>query len=155
MSRVVRGASLLAITLLLASVLGGCAAQGRTPEEVERDRQENIYQSLTRRGYVKTEPVRRIPKLRIGGWSDLDERTLIIDVGVKERYLLELSYPCRSLENAFGIGLPAGTGSLTPGDSIVVQGVGARRDRCPIQTIWKLEKLEGYDSAPEPDDRSA
>jgi len=154
-SGVVRRASLLTITLLLASVLGGCAAQGRTPEEVERDRQEKIYQSLTRRGYVRTDPVRRIPKLRIGGWSDIDSRTLIIDVGVRERYLLELSYPCPSLDNAFGIGLPAGTGSLTPGDSIIVQGVGARRDRCPIQTIWKLEKLEGYDEAPVEEDRSA
>ena len=155
MSAPLRLSGALIIAALIASVLGGCAAEGRSPEDGERERQEKIYQSLTRQGYVRTESVRRIPKLRIGGWSDIDSRTLIIDVGVSERYLLELSYPCPSLDNAFGIGLPAGTGSLTPGDSIVVQGVGSRLDRCPIKAIWSLEKLEGYDEAPTEDDRSA
>ena len=121
---------------------------------MERERQEKSI-SRSRAGATCARNRQRIPKLRIGGWSDIDSRTLIIDVGVSERYLLELSYPCPSLDNAFGIGLPAGTGSLTPGDSIVVQGVGSRLDRCLIKAIWSLEKLEGYDEAPTEDDRSA
>lgn len=132
--------------LLLAMLAGGCAATDGGARR-ERARADRLYQTLTGMGLVRGESVSRVPNFRISGWNDLDDRTLVLRAGVRDRYLVELRAPCQGLSSSIGLGLATHTGSLMETDSILVRGIGGTPERCPIRAIWALEDLPGYDAA--------
>ncbi|MEE4300846.1 MAG: DUF6491 family protein [Pseudomonadales bacterium] len=134
-------------TILLYAVLAsGCAATGGSADR-ERARADRLYQTLTGMGLVRGESVSRVPNFRISGWNDIDDRTLVLSAGVRDRYLVELRAPCQGLSSSFGIGLATHTGSLMASDSILVRGPGGTPERCAIRAIWALDDLPGYDAA--------
>lgn len=132
--------------LLMALLSGGCAGTGGGAER-EAARADRIYRALTDMGLVRGEPVRRVANFRIDGWNDIDDRTLVLTAGVRDRYLVELMAPCQGLASSFGIGLASDTGSLMATDAILVRGLGRNPERCAIRAIWALEELPGYDAA--------
>lgn len=132
--------------LLLVLLATGCAGTGDGANR-EAERADRIYRTLTSMGLVRGETVRRVANFRINGWNDIDDRTLVLTAGVRERYLVELLAPCQGLSSSFGIGLASDTGSLMATDAILVRGLGRRPERCAIKAIWALEELPGYDGA--------
>lgn len=138
--------------LLLALLLAGCASSPGDRAQRERARADYLYQTLTGMGLVRGESVDRVPSFRISGWDDIDDRTLVLTAGVRDRYLVELMATCPGLSTRTGIGLSSSTGSLTVSDSILVLGIGGSPQRCPIRAIWELEEIPGYDEAQPEDD---
>jgi hypothetical protein len=95
----------LYLLILFGFFLAGCAAGGERPQTLE--------QKLAVKKLIVGDPVRAIRNYRIDGWSYLDSRHLVVDSGVKDRYLVSLRHDCDELRNAFDIGFKTYTGSLT------------------------------------------
>jgi len=101
-----------------------------------------LYERLEARNYVLAEPVNRISYHRINGWSELDDRHVIISAGVSDHYLLTLRNSCRDLNSSMDIGFSATVGNLTTADKLIVKGPGGFLDYCYISTITRLKKAD-------------
>jgi len=122
----------LLISVLATFLLAGCAAPAGN--------QLTVDESLELQGLVRGEGDVRIPSYRITGWNQVNDRNLVVTVGVNDKYLVELRGPCPELEYAFSIGF-----TITPinrldrfGD-IILRGPGGSREYCPIANVWALE----------------
>ncbi len=115
----------------LALALAACA----TPA----GNQPTVDERLELQGLVRGEGNVRIPSYRINGWSQINDRNLIVTAGVNNRYLVELRNPCPELEFAFGIGFTtSGISRLDRFGDILLRGPGGRRESCPIANIYRL-----------------
>jgi len=97
---------------------------------------------LEQKGYLIGEPVDRIHNYRLNGWNDVDRYNVIIRTGPSRRYLVTLKNPCTGLTSAETIAFKTTTGSLTKFDSLQVRGSPGFVERCLIDSLHKLEKIE-------------
>lgn len=124
----------LYLFILFGFFLAGCAAGGERPQTLE--------QKLAVKKLIVGDPVRAIRNYRMSGWSYLDSRHLVIDSGVKDRYLVSLRHDCDELRSAFDIGFKTYTGSLTDTDSVVVRAPGGFTMNCPIDSLHELVRVQ-------------
>lgn len=88
---------------------------------------------------------------QIRGWRSLDNRSIIVEVGVRDEYKLELMGTCQPDDAFMQIGLVsrAGGSCLSPGDELVTD---ARYNdgSCSIRRIYEWHKDAGKDAAATP-----
>ena len=121
----------LVLTLSLILGLAACAAP-----DVDRP---TVDDQLLEMGLIRSEEEARIPTYRINGWNHLDDKHLIVNAGVKDRYLVELLGSCPDLDFAVSIGFTTtGVNRLDQFGNILVRRSGGGREYCPIQNIQKL-----------------
>jgi hypothetical protein len=80
----------------------------------------------------------RLPRYRVNAWRAIDNRSLIVNAGVNDKYLIQLRSSCFNLRSAFYIGFITPDFGLDRFDSIVVRGPGRRIERCSILDIVRL-----------------
>lgn len=121
------------IGTLLLIVLAACSSI----EEPSVERQ------LADRGYVIVAERNSVPGIRINGWSELDDRHVIVTVGVNDKYLVELQGRCINLDSALTIAFSArgATSRLDRFDTLYVRAPGGRVERCNIRNIYTLATL--------------
>lgn len=119
--------------VLLVLGLTACAASINPPVP--------LAQKLQDRGYRIGEPVKRVSNFRLNGWSELDDRHVIMTSGVSDRYLVSLRTDCFSLAGAGTLAYTTTVGSLTVSDTLLVRDHARIAERCPIQTIHRLEAI--------------
>lgn len=122
----------LRLTLLLL-LLAGC---GATRESL------TIEQRMSERGYLIGPAQQTIPRYRVNGWSSVDDDYLIVNVGVRGHYLVELAGPCLNLDYAFSIGFTTPTSRLDRFGSVLVRSQGPGVERCRIREIYALVDLD-------------
>jgi hypothetical protein len=123
------------VAVVAACLLGGCAAGVQAPE--------TLAQKLAAKKLIVGDPVRRISNYRLDGWSYLDDRHIIIEAGVRDRYLVSLRQDCDDLRTAVSIGVRTYTGSLQQDDSLVVRAPGGFMMDCRIDTLHGLVRVQG------------
>lgn len=81
---------------------------------------------------------------QIRNWRELDNRSIIVEVGVRDEYKLELLGTCQPDDAFLSVGLVSRTGGgscLSPGDQLVTD---TRYDgSCSIRRIYKWNKDAG------------
>jgi hypothetical protein len=122
------------LAALIGAFLGGCAASAKAPV--------TLAQKLAARQLVVGDPVRRISNYRLDGWSYLDDRHIIIESGVRDRYLVSLRQDCEELRSAIDIGVRTYTGSLMDNDSLVVRAPGGYAMDCRIDALHGLVRVQ-------------
>ena len=126
------------IKVLLPAILGlSLVACSTGPAEPE-----SLADKLEARNYIFGEPVDRISNHRINGWNYIDRRNVIISAGVSDKYLLVLRRDCFNLQSANTLAFTSSAGSLTNFDRLIVSGPGNSVDRCFIQDIYRVERME-------------
>ena len=132
----------LSRNLLIQTVFAfGLAACAGTPYEGGK----SVELQLQEKGLQISEQVDRIHNYRLSGWSELDRYNVIIRTGPSKRFLVSLKNPCDGLSSAETIGFKTTTGSLTRFDSLQVRGSPGFVERCLIDSLYKLEKIEKSD----------
>jgi len=124
--------------LILSVCVFGLVACAGTPDEGGM----SLELQLEQKGYAIGEPVDRIHNYRLNGWNDVDRYNVIIRTGPSDRYLVSLKNPCDGLRSAQSIAFKTTTGSLTKFDSLQVRGSPGFVERCLIDSLHKLVKLE-------------
>ena len=119
------------IILVLAT-----ACSGIPPESIP------LEDRLTEKGYKIGESVKRLNDHRINGWSSVDRRNVILNVGVSEYYLVTVRRNCEGLNSATNLAFSTTVGNLTDKDKLVVRGPGRFLEDCYIDTIRTLEKTK-------------
>jgi hypothetical protein len=86
---------------------------------------------------------------QIRGWRNLDNRSVIVEVGVRDEYKLELMGTCQPDDAFTKIGLDSRTSCLEIGDRVTTD---ARYDSgsCSIRRIFEWHKDAGKDAAATP-----
>ncbi len=123
--------------LILAALAIGLSACAAGPVEPQ-----SLTDKLAARNYIFGEKVERINNYRINGWSEIDSRHVIINAGVRDKYLLVLRNSCMNLSSATRIAFTSTAGSLTDFDKIMVSGPGSFVDHCYIQDIYLVKSIE-------------
>jgi len=93
-----------ASVLIAAVFLAGCSATPAEPVSVD--------QLLADKGYVVGERINRIPNFRLNGWSYVDRKHIIMNSGVRDRYLVSLKSNCPDLESAINLAYSTTAGAL-------------------------------------------
>ncbi len=129
-----RAIKLSSFVISMLTALVGCAA---TTEEI------SINDRLAEMGYALGEVNPSVRRYRITGWSELDDRHVIINHRSNERYLVELTNNCPGVDTALVVAFPnrTGTSSLSSFDTLLVRGPGRRVQRCRIQSITELLEI--------------
>ncbi len=125
----------LAVVLVPLSLLSACVS---TEDMPPRPSPEQLAEQA---GFKIVEPVKRLPNYRIDGFRGISNYAIIMDSGVKGRYLVTVMQDCIGLRNAQAIGTTSTVGDLTTFDSILVRNGPGGGTRCPITNIYKLEPL--------------
>ena len=126
------------LTILLLAILAiGLTACATGPSEPQ-----SLEEQLAARDYIFGEKVDRIRNYRINGWSEIDNRHVIINAGVRDKYLLVLRNSCNNLSSATNLAFTSTAGSLTDFDKIMVSGPGGFVDHCFIQGIYLIKSIE-------------
>lgn len=100
-----------------------------------------LAQKLQDQGYRVGAEVKRVSNFRLNGWSEVDDRHIMMTSGVSQRYLVSLRSRCFNLAGAQTIAYTTTVGSLTVSDSILVKDFSRIAERCPIQSIFQLEAI--------------
>ena len=111
-------------------------------QDTERHTEVSPEMMVNERGFDIVGPVKSIKNYRIDGWNYLSSRALIINAGVRERYLLTLRFPCHGLRNSTLIATTSTSSSLTKFESVIVRQTGTGAQKCPIENLYKLEKSQ-------------
>jgi len=122
--------------LVAAFVLAGCAS---TPSE---ESGMSFGELLVSKGYRIGDPVSRVSNWRMDSWNYLDDEHLIIRSGVSRYYLITLRNRCADLSSAVRIGFTNTVGALTVHDQVIVRGPGDWVDRCMIESLHELHKVD-------------
>ena len=101
-----------------------------------------LEERLAARGYSIGEPVKRLQNYRINGWSNVDSRNVILNVGASEHYLVTLRNNCEGLRSVERLAFSTIIGDLTDKDKLIVRGPGRFFENCYIDTIRTLEKIK-------------
>jgi hypothetical protein len=125
---------LILTSTIMAAGLSACASG--------QSAQLSLHEKLQARNLVLAEPVNRVKYMRINGWSELDDRHVILSAGASDRYLLTLRNVCRDLDSSMNIGFSSTVGNLTTADKLIVKGPGGFVDYCYISTITRLAKAD-------------
>jgi len=89
------------------------ACSGAPPEPIP------IEEQLAAKGYLIKEPVKRIKDYRINGWSSVDRRNVILNVGASKNYLVTVRSPCDGLRSAEHLAFSTIIGDLTDKDKLI------------------------------------
>jgi hypothetical protein len=111
------------------------ACSGTPPESMP------IEERMAEKGYLIKEPVKRLRDYRINGWSSVDRRNVILNVGASENYLVTVRSPCEGLRSAEHLAFSTIIGDLTDKDKLIVRDSGRFTQHCYIDTIRALEKF--------------
>lgn len=114
------------ILLMLSAILAGCATEPKPPENPNK----YIFTDLTE--------VDVITDWRLQGWTEIDEKSLIVRTGPKTSYLLILSRPNYDLKMAQGIMVSTTAGSVKARFD-AVSTLSKKGIRYPIARIYELE----------------
>ena len=102
----------------------------------------SLEDRITQRGYIIQEPVKRLKDYRINGWSSVDQRNVILNIGASENYLVTVRSICTGLISAEHLAFSTTVGDLTDKDKLIVRDSGGHIQSCFIDTIHKLEKIK-------------
>jgi len=119
------------LVLMLAT-----ACSGSSPEAMP------IEERMAAKGYLIKEPVKRLKDYRINGWSSVDRRNVILNVGASGNYLVTVRSPCEGLRSAEHLAFSTIIGDLTDKDKLIVRDSGGYLQNCYIDTIQTLEKIK-------------
>ena len=99
-----------------------------------------IDEQLAELGYVISAGNERIPNIRIRGWSEINDRNLIVSAGMQDKYLIELRSNCINLQGAFSVAFSSNNrvARIDKFESLYVRGPGRRVERCNIRNIYRL-----------------
>lgn len=124
---------------IITSILGVVMIAGCTTTAHEG---ETTAEHLARLGYEQGEALESIRRYDISGWGYIDRQHITLDGGPGRRYLISFRSPCNNL--AFGNTLAYSTtvGALTRLDKIISIDTGGLPEHCPIDRIYKLEKVD-------------
>jgi len=142
---------LIAFSLVLFA-LSACSSTNSssqaTAEAPSPDRIHSMYESLPDRYKVPgLEPLERVTVFNYNGWSAIDRRALIIEVGASKKYLIVLRSNSSELRFARQIGIDSDSSVLRTGfDRIYVEGDTMRKPY-HIQAIFELDGREGANTA--------
>ena len=126
-----------AVALTLGTVLlAGCASDPAIAA-AERQREQQLFVELTTLGLRTSEPARRLPRHRIHGWQAVDDRNVILLLGVDERVLVRLASSCGDLDRA--VALRFRTDAL--GTDPIDRRHRLHRDASPVVAIGALGQL--------------
>ncbi len=112
------------------------ACSGTPPESIP------LEERLAARGYTIERPVKRLNNYRINGWSNVDRRNVILNVGASEHYLVTVRNPCDGLFSAEHLAFSTIIGDLTDTDKLIVRGPGRFLEYCYIDTIRTLDRIK-------------
>ena len=101
-----------------------------------------IDELMAAKGYLIKEPVKRLKDYRINGWSSVDRRNVILNVGASKNYLVTVRSPCEGLRSAEHLAFSTIIGDLTDKDKLIVRDSGGYIQNCYIDTIQTLEKIK-------------
>lgn len=131
----------VALTLSTA-LLAGCASDPAIAA-AERQREQQLFVELTTLGLRTSEPARRLPRHRIHGWQAVDDRNVILLLGVDERVLVRLASSCGDLDRAVALRFRTDALGTDPIDRRRAT-LRPRVPTCRIAEIWTLEELPGF-----------
>lgn len=122
------------ITLGCMAILAACS-QVETKPEVPPEK------LIEERGYVIEKEVNSIQNFRISGWNYLSSKGLILDGGVKRKYLVTFSHPCHDLRWTETLITTTTVNQLTRFDKIITRppGGGGISNRCLIDKLYLLK----------------
>jgi len=124
-----------AVTAIFIPVLAS-ACTSNPPESIP------IEEQMAAKGYLIKEPVKRLKDYRINGWSSVDRRNVILNVGASDNYLVTVRSPCEGLRSAEHLAFSTIIGDLTDKDKLIVRDSGGYIQSCYIDTIQTLEKIK-------------
>lgn len=124
------------VFLVAFNLIAACASTE------EKQNSMTIEDLVGKAGFDMLEPVNRIQNYRVDGWNYLSPQSLIISAGAKQRYLVTLRTSCHGLRGASVIGTTSTASSLTKFESVVVNQAGGGMQKCPIDNLYKLKKIE-------------
>ena len=119
-------------------VVTACTSQKSEPSSVE--------QLLAERGFEVGEPVERIQRFRVNGWNYLDRQNVIVTVDASRRFLISLRVTCNSLLGAEVIAFTNTVSYLTTFDNMLVRDRVSIVERCPIQSMHELKRIDRTES---------
>ncbi|NND45937.1 MAG: hypothetical protein HKN58_11490 [Xanthomonadales bacterium] len=117
---------LIAVTLLPGHAL---AAQG-----------ESLADQLEAMNLARAGAVNRISYHQINGWTQLEDKYVVVHAGDSGDFLLRLRNRCKHLDPAMDVSFTASAGYVTTADRINVENESGFRDFCYISTITRLER---------------
>jgi len=97
---------------------------------------------MAERGYTIEQPVKRLRDYRINGWSSVDQRNVILNIGASDNYLVTVRRSCDGLRSAEHLAFSTIIGDLTDKDKLIVRGSGRYLEHCYIDTIRPLKKIK-------------
>ena len=134
---------ILLLTLLFLFVLGSC---GGAPAVVGSRStgapggEAFLAKRLDELGYSDKSEVKRLSNFRLSGWSYVDDYHVLINSGPSRNYLIRLRRQCHDLRRATSIGFETTLGSISRGDTLVIQDFGDRQQDCWVDSVFELTK---------------
>ena len=127
---------LMLYLVCLGVAITGCATTEKEPPKTQPE-------LLAEKGLAIDEEVDGISNYVISSWRYLDEYGLILRGGVKQEYLVTLSFPCRELRWTETIGMTSTISRLTSFDKVLVKDSSRSVPKsCPIKAIYLLTDIE-------------
>ena len=82
----------------------------------------------------------------MNGWNYLDRQNVIVTVDASRRFLISLRVTCNSLLGAEVIAFTNTVSYLTTFDNLLVRDRVSIVERCPIQSMHELKRIDRTES---------
>jgi hypothetical protein len=128
------------ICLLVISGCGGAPAVVGSRSGGAPGGEAFLANRLDELGYSDKTEIRRLSNFRLNGWSYVDSYHVLINSGPSRNYLIRLRRQCHDLRQATSIGFETTLGSISRGDTLVIQDFGDRLQDCWVDSVFELTK---------------
>lgn len=124
------------LKILIFTILGMSACANPSVQRL------TLEERLAEKNFYVSEAAEEILQYRLDGWRYLDSRHLIVETGPGSHYLISLATPCHDLGSAEDIAFSTTAGRLTRFDSLLVESAGGMQERCHIEALHRLERID-------------
>jgi hypothetical protein len=124
------------LKVLVFAIMGMTACANQPAQE------SMLEERLAAKNFYVSESVEEILQYRVDGWNYVDRRHLILEAGPGDHYLISLATSCHDLGSVEDIAFSTTAGKLTRFDTLLVRGAGGVSQRCHIDTLHKLERID-------------
>lgn len=123
------------LALWCATLISSCAQVDKKPEVKPE-------QLIEEKGYVIEKEVNSIHNYRISGWNFVSDKGILLDGGVKSKYLVTFSHSCRDLRWSETLITTTTVNQLTRFDKVITRppGGGGISNHCLIDKLYLLKK---------------
>jgi len=107
------------------------------------DAKTSLEGALAEHGYRAGAVVEQVPGFRLDGWKAVDSKHLIVFGDAGQGYLVTLEDRCYGLGGKSLAVRTRARGVLAARDEFQVKHMGQVADRCPVDTLQRLETAPG------------